>query len=143
MAKRLAVVDAERCVGCQVCMFACARWQGAGGVGRTRIGIRSVGGMKHGFIVVVCRGCEDPPCARVCPVDALKLRKGGGVLLNQSICIGCGNCQKACTLGAIYWDEDAGKPLICIHCGTCAEYCPHGVLALEEHPVGEGVPNVG
>ena len=132
MPNRLAVIDAERCVGCQVCMFACARWHGEGGVGRSRIGVHSAGGMEHGFVVVVCRGCEDPPCARVCPTDALKKRKGGGVLLKEPLCIGCHNCREACTLGAVFWDDSAGKPMICVHCGTCAKYCPHGVLDLEE-----------
>jgi Fe-S-cluster-containing dehydrogenase component len=132
-------------------MFACARWQGAGGVGRSRIGVHSAGGMERGFVVVVCRGCEDPPCARVCPTDALKLRKGGGVLLDEARCIGCRNCQESCTLGAVYWDDDAEKPMICVHCGQCAEFCPHGVLALEpsgeltasEEPVVEEAPSVG
>jgi Fe-S-cluster-containing hydrogenase component 2 len=68
----------------------------------------------------------------VCPTDALKKRKGGGVLLKEPLCIGCHNCREACTLGAVFWDDSAGKPMICVHCGTCAKYCPHGVLDLEE-----------
>ncbi len=141
MLSHLAVIDVDRCVGCQVCMFACARWQGAGGAGRSRIGVQSAGGMAHGFTVIVCRGCEDPPCARVCPTDALRMRKGGGVVLNESRCIGCRNCQEACTLGAVYWDDHDDKPMICIHCGTCADYCPHGVLALEASEVTEEAPS--
>ena len=62
------------------------------------------------------------------------------MILNESLCIGCHNCQEACTLGAVFWDDQAEKPMICVQCGTCAEYCPHGVLALEEHVV-EGVPS--
>ncbi len=122
-------------------MFACARWQGAGGVGRSRIGVQSAGGMEHGFKVIVCHGCEDPPCARVCPTDALRRREGGGVVLNEARCLGCHNCQEACTLGAVYWDESDEKPMICLHCGTCAEYCPHGVLALEPSEVTEEAPS--
>jgi len=67
--------------------------------------------------------------------------KGGGVLLKEALCIGCHNCQEACTLGAVFWDEKAQKPMICVHCGTCAKYCPHAVLDLEES-VAEEVPNV-
>ena len=77
MAKRLAVVDAERCVGCQACMFACARRFGEGGLANSCIGVRSAGGVRKGFVVVVCRACQDPPCARVCPTDALKVRENG------------------------------------------------------------------
>jgi Fe-S-cluster-containing dehydrogenase component len=34
---------------------------------------------RKGFVVVVCRACPDPPCARVCPTDALLPVQGGGV----------------------------------------------------------------
>jgi carbon-monoxide dehydrogenase iron sulfur subunit len=125
---RLIVIDAERCVGCQMCMFACARRQGEGGLAEACIGVRSVGGMERGFTIIVCRACDDPPCAKVCPTNALKLREGGGVRLDTAACIGCGNCKDACLIGAIFWNEEANKPMICIHCGYCAKFCPHGVL---------------
>jgi heterodisulfide reductase subunit A-like polyferredoxin len=54
------------------------------------------------------------------------------VRLHLSHCIGCGYCVQACTLRAVFWDEEANKPMICSYCGFCAAYCPHGVLALEE-----------
>lgn len=128
---RLAVVDSERCVGCQCCMFACAgRHQP--GLAETCIGVRSVGGMERGFTVIVCRACEDPPCARVCPVDALAVRDSGGVRLEADRCIGCGYCRDACVIGAVFWDDQTNKPMICVHCGICVKYCPHGVLELEQ-----------
>lgn len=125
---RLSIVDSERCVGCQMCMFACARRQGEGGLAGACIGIRSIGGMERGFTVIVCRACDDPACAKVCPTDALKPQKGGGVRLDAAACIGCGNCRDACLVGAVFWDEEINKPMICIHCGYCARFCPHGVL---------------
>lgn len=129
---RLSVVDTERCVGCQSCMFACARRSGVGGLARTSIAVRSVGGMERGFVVVVCRACEDPPCSRVCPTEALKARGGGGVRFKATECIGCGHCRDACVLGAVFWDEEGNKPVICNYCGYCAEFCPHGVLEKEK-----------
>jgi len=129
---RLSVVDAELCVGCQVCMFACARRRGHGGLARSRIAVGSAGGMSRGFKVVVCRACDDPPCARVCPEDALEVRDGGGVKLIAESCSGCGDCADACLLGAAFWDDESNKPLICTYCGYCAKYCPHGVLEREE-----------
>jgi anaerobic carbon-monoxide dehydrogenase iron sulfur subunit len=129
---RLVVADRERCVGCQCCMFACTRRQNLAGLNRSCIGVRSEGGIERGMTVVVCRACPDPPCLKVCPVDALSLRKGGGVLLNPELCIGCGNCRDECILSAVFWDEESNKPCICIHCGYCAKYCPHDVLAMDK-----------
>ncbi len=132
MAKRLSVVDVDRCVGCQACMFACVRRLGQGGLRGSRIRVASAGGMRKGFVVIVCRACPDPPCAHVCPEDALVRREGGGVRLKSERCIGCGNCVRACPFGAIEWDDEQEKPLICVYCGYCAEYCPYEVIELEE-----------
>ena len=134
MVKRLSVIDVDRCVGCQLCMFACTRRTGRGGIGDSRIGIRSAGGMRKGFVVVVCRACPDPPCAKVCPTEALTPRAGGGVSFRSEMCIGCGNCRQACPFGAVFWDETQEKPLICVYCGICAQFCPHDVLAYENVP---------
>jgi carbon-monoxide dehydrogenase iron sulfur subunit len=132
LAKRLAVLDADRCVGCQMCMFACNRRFSSGGYSKSAIHVRSVGGVEKGFTVVVCRACEDPPCVKTCPTDALRKRVGGGVLLDPSKCIGCGRCIDACVIGAVFWDEEKNKPIICVHCGYCTRYCPYNVIGLEE-----------
>lgn len=132
MAKRLSVIDMDSCVGCQSCMFACARRLGQGGLEGSCIGVHSAGGMRNGFVVVVCRACSDPPCARVCPTDALVPRDGGGVRLHHRDCIGCGNCVEACPFGAVFWDPAQNKPQICVYCGFCAPYCPYDVIELEE-----------
>ena len=130
--KNIVVVDTERCVGCQLCMFACNRRYGSGGLAKSAIRVRSAGGVERGFVVIVCRACPDPPCLKVCPVDALVPREGGGVLLEQSKCIGCGSCVEACPIGSIFWDSERNKPDICVHCGYCVSYCPHEVLAMRE-----------
>jgi carbon-monoxide dehydrogenase iron sulfur subunit len=139
VAKRLSVIDADSCVGCAACMFACARNQGSGGLATARLGVHSAGGFEHGFVVVVCRACADPPCARVCPTDALVVRKGGGVRLRQDLCIGCGNCRQACPFEAVYWDQATNKPLICFYCGYCAKFCLYDVIRLEEIEEGNYV----
>lgn len=129
---RLNVIDTDRCIGCQVCMFACSRSHGRPGLGGHRMWVRSAGGMERGFVVIVCRACADPSCAAVCPNQALIPRKGGGVILKSELCTGCGHCRSACPIGAVGWDEEAQKPMICIHCGYCAQHCPHEVLGVEK-----------
>lgn len=132
MAKKISIKDIERCIGCQLCMFACTRRFGDAGLGKSAIRVRSVGGIERGFTVIVCRACEDPPCAKVCPTGALIPRKGGGVLLNSSKCIGCQLCVDACLIGAIFWDDDTNKPIVCTQCGYCVDFCKYGVLEIEE-----------
>ncbi|MCF8885576.1 MAG: 4Fe-4S binding protein [Nitrososphaerota archaeon] len=129
--RRLSITDSEKCVGCQLCMFACSRRFGIGGLEKSAILVRSVGGIERGLTVVVCRACLDPPCAKVCPTRALRIRKYGGVLLDKSKCIGCGNCVRACDIGAVFWDSGENKPIICIHCGYCVRYCHYNVIRLE------------
>jgi carbon-monoxide dehydrogenase iron sulfur subunit len=135
---RVIIKDAERCVGCQLCMFACARRNGKGGILDSSILIRSIGGMERGFRVNVCRACPDPPCAKVCPTNALVPRKGGGVKLDVKKCIGCGNCVDGCILHALFWNPVTEKPVVCVYCGYCTKYCPHGVIAFDKGGELEG-----
>jgi Fe-S-cluster-containing dehydrogenase component len=131
--KRLFVLDVDLCVGCQCCMFACSRRFGEAGLAKSAIHVRSAGGVERGYVVIVCRACDDPPCMKVCPTEALEKRaEGGGVILNMDRCIGCGNCVEACTIGAIFWDEEMNKPTICVHCGLCVGFCPYHVLELRQ-----------
>jgi len=132
MIRRIKVLDSERCVGCETCMFACTRREGKASLESPRIHIRSIGGMERGFTVIICRACEDPSCMYVCPVSALKKRKIGGVRLDREKCIGCGSCIDACPMSAITMDEEEGKPLMCLYCGFCVDYCPHKVIGKEE-----------
>ena len=132
MAKRLSVVDVDRCVGCQACMFACVRRLGKGGLDGTCIHVNSAGGFRKGFVVIVCRVCLNPPCARVCPTQALIEREEGGVKLKADLCNGCENCVEACPFTAIFWDGENNKPLICVYCGYCVPYCPYDVIKLED-----------
>ena len=130
---RLKVIDSQRCVGCQSCMFACSRRFGHAGLANTCMNVVSAGGMSKGFKVIVCRACKEPPCAKACPVDALLVNPKGGIKLKSELCVGCKNCIDACILGAIQWNEETAKPLACIQCGLCVKYCPHHVIEIVEH----------
>lgn len=132
---RLEVLDTERCVGCQLCMFACSRLLGENGFSSSSIRVTSIGGMERGFKVIVCRACDDPPCSRACPTGALTPRDLGGVNFDSSKCTGCKQCQKACIIDAVFWSGEKEKPIICKYCGYCANFCPHGVIDFNESGV--------
>lgn len=49
---------------------------------------------------VQCRHCEDAPCARVCPLGAIR-QEEGRIELIKEMCIGCKTCLIVCPFGAI------------------------------------------
>ena len=99
---------------------------------KSRIKIRTYGGVSGKFTDTVCHGCLDAACIEVCPSNALVVREGGGVKLVKEACIGCARCVKACSVGAIDFCEDTKLPLICGHCGVCAKFCPHHCMYIEK-----------
>jgi Fe-S-cluster-containing hydrogenase component 2 len=81
---------------------------------------------------VSCKKCKNPPCLKSCEFSALSVDpSSGGVVVNEKMCTGCGECTKGCPFGAIYLPDGRNFPVVCDLCGgdpKCVKFCPAGVL---------------
>ena len=52
----------------------------------------------HGkfYMPVQCKQCDNPPCVKVCPVEATWQEPDGIVVVDYDWCIGCRYCEAAC-----------------------------------------------
>lgn len=95
---RFVIAETKRCIGCNTCMAACSLVHKAQGL--QALPRLTVTRTEEGTAPILCRHCEDAPCARVCPVGAITC-KDDSVVLNETTCIGCKLCAIACPFGAI------------------------------------------
>lgn len=94
-------IDDERCTGCNTCMLVCSFvHEKVFNYERSRIRVWRDDD-KGAFIPVTCEQCEDAPCIRICPTEALFKEETGLVLRDPLRCIGCNECMLACPIGAI------------------------------------------
>ena len=93
-----------------------------------------------------CQNCLARSCEKVCPKGAIS-NVNGRSFIDQSKCIKCGKCAKACSYNAIIHlerpcqascgmdaigSDEHGKAVInqdkCVACGQCLVSCPFGAI---------------
>jgi Fe-S-cluster-containing dehydrogenase component len=116
-------IDHALCWGCKTCEVACKQEN------RAPDGVKLICVEENGprlnddrlefsFRVNLCRHCDDPPCADVCPEEAIQKRDDSIVVMDYDLCTGCQACMDACPYAAIDFDDErdiANKCNLCYH----------------------------
>ncbi len=139
MAHRGILVDVTKCIGCGSCVEACQKAneqpaheaRGLDAHSYTYLMDRG----NDTYVRRLCMHCENPSCASVCPVGALKKTAAGPVTYDPDKCMGCRYCMVACPFGVPTYEWHSAAPRVrkcqmCVHRGAagpaCAEACPAG-----------------
>lgn len=137
------VIDNRKCIGCHACSTACKSENEVPlGVYRTWVKYVETGrypDTRRHFQVTRCNHCANPPCVRICPVEAMYQREDGIVEFDKNVCIGCKACMQACPYDAIHIDPQTGTAAKCHYCAhrtdiglepACVVVCPeHAIIA--------------
>ncbi len=59
---------------------------------------------------------------------------GQTAVIDDNICVGCGDCERACRFGAI--NRVGIIPYSCEGCGYCARVCPAGAITMQDNMAG-------
>ncbi len=112
-------LNLSRCIGCRRCVHACVQENNqsrAPEIQYIRVlemekGSIDVESANHHYdpptvpnpdkyyMPVQCHQCENPPCVKVCPVEATWQEPDGITVIDYDWCIGCRYCEAACP----YW----------------------------------------
>jgi Fe-S-cluster-containing dehydrogenase component/formate-dependent nitrite reductase membrane component NrfD len=130
-------IDLRKCIGCHACTIACkAEHDIPIGVNRCWVKTVETGtfpATRRLFFPVLCNQCDDAPCARICPTNALYRRGDGIVDLHGDACIGCRACMVACPYDQLFIDPNTHTAEKCNFCANrvenallpaCVSVCP-------------------
>jgi len=124
-------LDLSRCIGCRRCVYGCVEENNQSRDPQTHwITVLEMDketgvNLQHAdayydhetvpapgkfYMPVACQHCDNPPCVKVCPVQATWMEPDGIVVIDYDWCIGCRCCISACPYGARRFNW--GKPSI-------------------------------
>ncbi|MEO5570533.1 MAG: 4Fe-4S dicluster domain-containing protein, partial [Bacteroidia bacterium] len=139
--KFVMVIDLAKCDGCGKCTEACNKMHF---LPPTKewievIKMQDAPAEAPYFFPKPCFHCDDPPCTKVCPVDATFKREDGIVSVDNDRCIGCRFCIAACpySVRVFNWEEPVKPTLVELNnsvehvfqskkgCVEKCDFCPH------------------
>lgn len=138
--KRFAmVIDLRKCIACQACTAACkVENRVPSGHYRTWVTEFETGTyptVRKVFLPQLCNHCAEPACVSVCPTGATFKREDGIVVVDDTVCWGCGYCINACPYDKRFFNpvtKVADKCTLCAHRldrglpPACVETCVGG-----------------
>lgn len=129
---RFVYCDPFKCVGCSICEYVCSL-KYARCLDPMASRIKAVRIYPSRNIALACVLCENPPCVKICPRNALTQDEQGVIRVDADSCVGCGLCIEACPLGVINLHPRLRIPVVCDLCDgspLCIEACPEDALTL-------------
>lgn len=145
-------IDLDECTGCNLCIIACKDehvgsehlpWtKSQPDSGHFWMNLKTfergqVPKVKVTYLPLLCQHCDNAPCMKVCPEDAIYKGRNGLVQIDQKKCTGCGLCQEACPYDVIYMNEEQNVAQKCTGCAhlvelgeepRCADICPRDAI---------------
>ncbi len=126
-------LDLSRCIGCRRCVYACVKennqsrdpqvqWIKVLEMDKARgVDIMEADPYYEAdavprpgkfYMPVQCHQCRNPPCVKVCPVQATWTEPDGITVVDYDWCLGCRCCMSACPYGArrFNWAAPGIKP---------------------------------
>jgi len=126
-------INYEKCTGCRACEMVCSLAH-TGECSDRKSNIHNINMNDEAFLSIACFQCEDAPCAKVCPMDAIEKDPNTGVVsVDEDKCVGCKLCVLACPFGNMAFSAEKHRPAKCDLCGgdpLCAFYCSPGAITL-------------
>lgn len=106
MAKNFAMtIDLQKCVGCAACSISCKNENNTpDGINWSYHTTETKGifpNVNYEYVPTLCNHCEDAPCVKACPTQAMYKDENGLTLHDADKCIGCKSCMLACPYGVI------------------------------------------